>query len=710
MPHLPRKVKVDVSRCHQVPRLPRKVKVAVAKCHACHAKWRSMSPANSRGDQRTQARHQSQPSAISATPATQNARRCRQAPRLPRKQPRRPKEPARHQSQPSAKSATPATQNARRCRQVPRLPRKQPRRPKDPSAPPEPAQCHKCHACHAECTSMSPSARPATETAAATTSYVLTSCVRVSCVWTNCVWASCVWASWVWVSCVWASCVWVSCVWASCVWVSCVWTSWVWASWVWASWVWASCVCEQVVCEQVVCVWISCVCVWTICVWTSCVWTSCVCVSKLCVNKLRVDKLSVSKLCVSKLCVIKLWVSEGGDWRRQAGVHNQKQEPHTKMWGKRIAAHSRAIVPNSICTWWFPHGFFVALSRKLNWHNWIAQTLVPSVLLAKHLADKRWKHQTAPSSRPVLLPAGQSGLCSRCQHNVQLKRQLLLSPNSGCDNWDNRLNSSWSSPLWPSVHITLCQFTGSGWGLWFSTRKWMLYKLGTQENLATYIKPIWGTLEKWQPPRSAFSKLWIVFFLRKTSPCLNCIMLKFRNQNFWKQLPGNGSIFLEPNIQPIEFFELFEFHRNSIPLTSQKITLLRNLLRNPVEPDLAKSPSFSGTFSGTLLTQSLPDLPDLLRNLRNRNFLWEPCWTWPGSCTSAHRSYSGLKTPISLRYCGKMKSIFSHIQPISAWSRKTPRLPSHCGGTVFKTHLPTPLDDVGMEWHGWEPGIFNTHI
>ena len=58
-----------------------------------------------------------------------------------------------------------------------------------------------------------------------------------------------------------------------------------------------------------------------------------------------------------------------------------------------------------------------------------------------------------PSSRPVLLPAGQSGLCSRCQHNAQSKRQLLLSPNSGCDNWDNRLNSSWSSPLMSSMRL-----------------------------------------------------------------------------------------------------------------------------------------------------------------------------------------------------------------------------------------------------------------
>ena len=37
------------------------------------------------------------------------------------------------------------------------------RRHRDPSAPPEPAQCHKCHARHAECTSMSPSATPATQ-------------------------------------------------------------------------------------------------------------------------------------------------------------------------------------------------------------------------------------------------------------------------------------------------------------------------------------------------------------------------------------------------------------------------------------------------------------------------------------------------------------------------------------------------------------------
>ena len=78
--------------------------------------------------------------------------------------------------------------------------------------------------------------------------------------------------------------------------------------------------------------------------------------------------------------------------------------------------------------------------------------------------------------------------------------------------------------------ISLYEFTGSGWGLWFSSRKCRLYKLGTQENPATNIKPIWGILEKWQRTRSAFSKLCLAFFLRKTPPYLNCIVLKLRNQ------------------------------------------------------------------------------------------------------------------------------------------------------------------------------------
>ena len=123
--------------CHQVPRLPRKM---------------ARRPAASRPDQ---AHHQSQPSPISTTPATQNNGGCRQAtpatpndggchqvPRLPRKMARCPAasrpDQARHQSQPSPISTTPATQNNDGCRQVPRLPRE------------TTADVTKCRACHAK--------------------------------------------------------------------------------------------------------------------------------------------------------------------------------------------------------------------------------------------------------------------------------------------------------------------------------------------------------------------------------------------------------------------------------------------------------------------------------------------------------------------------------------------------------------------------------
>ena len=129
--------------------------VNVAKCQACHAKRRSMLPsatpatqtaAASTASTKTQGRYQSQSRAISATLATQSARRW------PR--------------------AMPATQKARPCRQVPHRMRK----------------------------SMSPSATLTTQTAAASTASTGTQARhqskpsaisatlamrRASCVWTK---------------------------------------------------------------------------------------------------------------------------------------------------------------------------------------------------------------------------------------------------------------------------------------------------------------------------------------------------------------------------------------------------------------------------------------------------------------------------------------------------------------------------------------------
>ena len=330
------------------------------KCHACHVKWRSMSPsampAKMRGEvakchvyhakccgvtasKGPQARYQSQPSAISATPATQSevdVAKCHASHettgdvakcRLPRKVPRR-------HGRSSAISATPATRNEGQCCQVPRMPHKTTGDVAKchvcqakccgvtgdqgaPSALPEPAQCHKCHACHTQLRSMSPSARPNKQNDGRCRQVPHLPPkwkVDVPSVWQSCVWQSCVWK---WQRGVWQSCVcvcdkvtklcvkngvWQSCVWKMvcdkvCVTKLCV------KDGVWQSFVWQSCVWQRGVCDKVVCVK-----VWKmVC--------DKVCVTKRCVTKRCVTKLCVKKLCVTKFCVTKLCVKDGV-WQR----------------------------------------------------------------------------------------------------------------------------------------------------------------------------------------------------------------------------------------------------------------------------------------------------------------------------------------------------------------------------------------------------------
>ena len=233
--------------CHEVPRGPRKVKVDVTKCHAwhakwrCHANWRWMWPSD--------------------TLATQSEGGCHHMPRLPRKV-KVDVTPATQsdgwmswsatpatQSEggcQTSRSATPNTQSEGGCHEVPRRTRK------------VKVDVTKCHTCHAKWRWMSRSATPTTQSEGGCQSkwcddklcvcdHVRTSCVRTSCVWASCVWTSCVWTSCVWASgvmrsCVWASCVWASGVMTSCAWASCVMTSFVMTSGVWASGVMTSCV------------------------------------------------------------------------------------------------------------------------------------------------------------------------------------------------------------------------------------------------------------------------------------------------------------------------------------------------------------------------------------------------------------------------------------------------------------------------------------
>ena len=128
-----------------MPRLPRETKVDVRLCHACHAKCRGVTGA--------QASPSAPPSAMSATPATQNDGGCEFVPRLPRETKVDVRlwhachakcrgvtgAQASPSAPPSAICTTPATQNDGGCEFVPRLPRK------------TTVGVSLCHACHAKC-------------------------------------------------------------------------------------------------------------------------------------------------------------------------------------------------------------------------------------------------------------------------------------------------------------------------------------------------------------------------------------------------------------------------------------------------------------------------------------------------------------------------------------------------------------------------------
>ena len=145
----------------EVPRLPRKTKVDVTKCHACYVKPSRKSAAAPRATNGTQAAPKRvtrpRPGVTSTMPGTQNEGGCHQVPHMKRRRmspsatpatqvPRRHGRPtgpngaqARHQTQASVRSTMPGTQNEGGCHQVPRLLRE------------TTANVTKCpHTCHAK--------------------------------------------------------------------------------------------------------------------------------------------------------------------------------------------------------------------------------------------------------------------------------------------------------------------------------------------------------------------------------------------------------------------------------------------------------------------------------------------------------------------------------------------------------------------------------
>ena len=256
-------------RCEFVPHLPHKTTVDVSLCHACHAQCRGVT-----GDQ---IRPSAPPSAISATPATQNDGRCEFVPR--------PKcrevtgDQIRPSAPPSAISATPATQNDGRCEFVPRLPSK------------TTVDVSLCHACHAKCPGVTgdqirPSAPPSAISATPATQND-GRCVTKLCVCES-VCEVIVCERWY----VTKLCV---CVTKLCVW-ECVWSDSMW----------------EMVCDKVVCVWLWSYCMLSLCVWSDCMW-------EIVCDKVVYVWVCVKLLYVKFVCMWSYGMWHVWRWRREAG-------------------------------------------------------------------------------------------------------------------------------------------------------------------------------------------------------------------------------------------------------------------------------------------------------------------------------------------------------------------------------------------------------
>ena len=121
------------------------------------------------------------------------------------------------------------------------------------------------------------------------------------------------------------------------------------------------------------------------------------------------------------------------------------------------------------------------------------------------------------------------------------------------------------------------------------------------------------------------------------------------------QNPDEPSLALHQNLPDLLRNLLQNPDEPSLALRQSLPDFLRNLLRNPVEPDLALHQSLPDLLQNLLrnpveldlaLHQSLPHLPPRPSREPSEPSP-EPRWTWPGACTSAHQSCSGLKTPLA---------------------------------------------------------------
>ena len=164
------------------------------------------------------------------------------------------------------------------------------------------------------------------------------------------------------------------------------------------------CVCEVSVCDR----WyVANLCVWSYCILSLCdvklwyVWLSCVCECVLNYCMLVYVRDGMWQTCVCECvficCMLSVWAGGGRRRRRRPGIQNQKQEPHTKLWGTTpdsksviwtVLGPSSGIEKNSELCW---RGTTWAL-RSLILYSWAR----PSPSSWHHRFLSRWSSWSGP--------------------------------------------------------------------------------------------------------------------------------------------------------------------------------------------------------------------------------------------------------------------------------------------------------------------------
>ena len=206
---------------------------------------------------------------------------------------------------------------------------------------------------------------------------------------------------------------------------------------------------DKVVCDRL------CVCVKDG-VWQSCVWQSCVCDKVVCNKVVRVcDKV----VCEKVVCVTKLRVKDGvwhggggGREKRTEERTNQKQEPHTKMWGKTAATCTKQSSPKfcekhdyPIENEWSREGFF---------HFPVC--LFPSQVMQTAASIFSWFDTTKISGWDVQAKGPKIKKFGRaCCRHVAQRGKVRLTFQPACLGWP--WMSCWNSWVWSSQFLLHCQ-------------------------------------------------------------------------------------------------------------------------------------------------------------------------------------------------------------------------------------------------------------